>query len=51
MRPGVRYSEIENVARKAMAVSGISVLAIAVVPHSVGLQHTDEPIGIISPLR
>jgi Xaa-Pro aminopeptidase len=43
MRPGVRYSEIEDVARKAMAGSGISVPPIAVVPHSVGLQHTDEP--------
>lgn len=43
MRPGVRYSEIEAVARKAMAGSGISVPMVGVVPHSVGLQHTDEP--------
>ncbi|MFT2092753.1 M24 family metallopeptidase [Paraglaciecola sp. 2405UD69-4] len=43
MRPGVRYSEIEKVARKAMAGSGISVPPVGVIPHSVGLQHTDEP--------
>jgi Xaa-Pro aminopeptidase len=43
MRPGVRYSEIEATARKAMAGSGISVPPVGVIPHSVGLQHTDEP--------
>lgn len=43
MRPGVRYSEIEAVARSAMSGSGLSVPMIGVVPHSVGLQHTDEP--------
>ena len=43
MRPGVRYSEIEKVARHAMASKSAIVPPIGVIPHSVGLQHTDEP--------
>lgn len=43
MRPGVRYSEIENTARQAMQGSGLATPTVFVVPHSVGLQHTDEP--------
>lgn len=43
MRPGVLYSQVEAAARKAIAGSGLSVPVIGVVPHSVGLQHTDEP--------
>lgn len=43
MKPGVRYSEIEKVARHAMASKSVIVPPIGVIPHSVGLQHTDEP--------
>ncbi len=43
MRPGVRYSEIQRVARAAMNSDGPVDAKIAVTPHSVGLQHTDEP--------
>ncbi len=43
MRPGVRYSEIEKVARHAMGSKSVTVPPIGVIPHSVGLQHTDEP--------
>lgn len=43
MRPGVFYSEIEAAARKAMSGKGLTAPPVFVVPHSVGLQHTDEP--------
>ncbi|MEM7610246.1 MAG: M24 family metallopeptidase [Pseudomonadota bacterium] len=43
MKPGVRYSEIEKVAHDAMKRNGVATPVVAVVPHSVGLQHTDEP--------
>lgn len=43
MRPGVRYSEVEAAARHAIKGAGLYVPSIFVVPHSVGLQHTDEP--------
>lgn len=43
MRPGVKYSEIEAAARNAMKKSGRFVPKIGIIPHSVGLQHTDEP--------
>lgn len=43
LKPGVRYSEIQAVARKAMAGAGLPSDVIArVTPHSVGLSHTDE---------
>ncbi|MEM7764635.1 MAG: M24 family metallopeptidase [Pseudomonadota bacterium] len=43
MRPGVRYSQIERVARAAMKRHAVQIPTIGVIPHSVGLQHTDEP--------
>ena len=43
MRPGVRYAEVQEAARRAMKRSGLTVPRIGVIPHSVGLQHTDEP--------
>ncbi len=43
MRPGVRYSEIKRAARKAMTRPGQATPKVGVTPHSVGLQHTDEP--------
>ena len=45
LKPGVRYSEIQAVARKAMAGAGLPSDVIArVTPHSVGLTHTDEAV-------
>ena len=43
VKAGVRYSEIRAVAKDAMIKAGMPEYAIIVVPHSVGLQHTDEP--------
>lgn len=43
MRPGLRYSDIQKIARAAMKKTGLPEAKIAVTPHSVGLQHTDEP--------
>ena len=44
MRPGVLYSEIQEAAMQAIkGFSGETNPNILVVPHSVGLQHTDEP--------
>lgn len=44
VKPGAKYSEISAAAKKAMMQSGIPEGAIIVNPHSVGLQHTDEPL-------
>lgn len=43
MKPGVRYSEIQAAAMKAMKGASSTNPNVLVVPHSVGLQHTDEP--------
>jgi Xaa-Pro aminopeptidase len=43
MRPGVRYSDIQRIARSAMKKTGLPEARIGITPHSVGLQHTDEP--------
>ena len=43
LRPGVRYSEIQSIARAAMKKTGLPAARVGVTPHSVGLQHTDEP--------
>ncbi len=43
MRPGVSYSKVQKTARQAMKKSGLPQTRIGVTPHSVGLQHTDEP--------
>lgn len=43
LRPGVRYSDIQKNARAAMKKTGLPSARIGVTPHSVGLQHTDEP--------
>ena len=43
LRPGVRYSEIRKVARAAMKKTGLPEAKVGITPHSVGLQHTDEP--------
>ncbi|MCH8015082.1 MAG: aminopeptidase P family protein [Acidobacteria bacterium] len=43
VKPGVKYSQIRAVAFEAMKKSGMPEEAIIVNPHSVGLQHTDQP--------
>lgn len=42
LKPGMRYSEIKEIGRRAIKSAGYD-LAVAVTPHSVGLCHTDEP--------
>jgi Xaa-Pro aminopeptidase len=42
LRPGRRYSQIRDAGLSAMAAAGYRYLTVAN-PHSVGLQHTDEP--------
>tara|TARA_B100000780_G_scaffold251804_1_gene198606 strand:- start:10310 stop:11701 length:1392 start_codon:yes stop_codon:yes gene_type:complete len=42
LQPGMRYSEIKEIGRRAIKSAGYD-LAVAVTPHSVGLCHTDEP--------
>ncbi|MEO0412805.1 MAG: Xaa-Pro peptidase family protein [Pseudomonadota bacterium] len=43
IRPGVRYSEIRAAAIEAVRKAAIGEQLSVVNPHSVGLQHTDEP--------
>lgn len=43
VKAGVRYSEIVATGKDAMIKAGMPEYAIIVGPHSVGLQHTDEP--------
>lgn len=42
LKPGIRYSEIKEIGRRAIKDAGYD-LSVAVTPHSVGLCHTDEP--------
>ena len=42
LRPGLRYSEIPPIGRKAVRAAGLD-FDIPFSPHSVGLAHTDEP--------
>lgn len=50
LRPGVRYSQIRKVATDAADRSGLGTFDFRVTPHSVGLQHTDEPMRFDSPV-
>jgi len=43
IKPGVRYSQIRAAAIEAVRKAAIGEHLVAVNPHSVGLQHTDEP--------
>ena len=43
LRPGRRYSEIRSAGLDAMRAAGYGDVLTVAVPHSVGLQHTDEP--------
>jgi Xaa-Pro aminopeptidase len=45
VKPGLRYSQLRQLCRDAMkkAYTGSSGIRFAAGPHSVGLQHTDQP--------
>ncbi len=45
LKPGMKYSELSKVVKEAQqkAYTGTSVIRFAAGPHSVGLQHTDQP--------
>lgn len=51
LRPGVKYSEIISAGREAFRKAGGPVETFSVSPHSVGLQHTDQPYRDDSPWR
>ncbi len=51
LRPGVRYSEIITAGREAFRKAGGPVETFFVSPHSVGLQHTDQPYRDDSPWK
>ena len=50
LRPGRKYSQIRQAGLDAMAQAGYRYLTVAN-PHSVGLQHTDEPFRDDSPFE
>jgi Xaa-Pro aminopeptidase len=43
LKPGRKYSDISRIGLEAMKKSGLSDAVVGCGPHSVGLQHTDEP--------
>ncbi|MEM7569556.1 MAG: Xaa-Pro peptidase family protein [Pseudomonadota bacterium] len=43
IRPGVRYSDIREAAQNAVRKEALGEQLAIVNPHSVGMQHTDEP--------
>jgi Xaa-Pro aminopeptidase len=43
LKPGMKYSDVSKVGTEAMKKSGLSELLVGCGPHSVGLQHTDQP--------
>lgn len=51
LRPGVKYSEIRKVGFDAFKKAGGDPSTLIVNPHSVGLQHTDQPYRDDTPWR
>lgn len=43
LKPGRTYSDIKTIAKDAMVKTGLPQFGVGASPHSVGLQHTDEP--------
>jgi len=43
LKPGLKFSDVSKVGTEAMKKSGLSDLMVGCGPHSVGLQHTDQP--------
>lgn len=44
LRPGYKYSEIRKFGFEAMVKAGMPAEAIIINPHSVGLEHGDDPV-------
>jgi Xaa-Pro aminopeptidase len=51
IKPGAKFSDIEAIARSVMAKNGIPEAAIVSNLHSVGLQHTDQPVRFDVPFN
>ena len=49
LRPGVRYSDIREAGFAAAQKTGLGSFDFRITPHSVGLEHTDEPSRFDSP--
>jgi Xaa-Pro aminopeptidase len=43
LKPGLRYNEVRQIGRDALAKAGYGDFNVTFTPHSVGLFHTDEP--------
>ena len=50
IRPGVRYSEIERAVHGAVMAAGFTGEFRVPVPHSLGLEHTDDPRSVLLPV-
>jgi len=48
IRPGVKYSTLRQIGFDTMVKSGMPEHAVFVTPHSVGLQHDDNPFRLAS---
>lgn len=51
IKPGAKFRDIEKIARDVMAKNGIPEAAIVSNMHSVGLQHTDQPVRFDVPFN
>lgn len=51
LKPGLKYSQIRETGKSAFKKAGGKADAFIVNPHSVGLQHTDQPYSDTSPWR
>jgi Xaa-Pro aminopeptidase len=51
LKPGVRFSEIDRVARAALTKAGMPQHMIVVNPHTVGLEHGDNPARFDAPFN
>lgn len=47
IKPGVRYSELRKIGFQTMIKAGMPDYAVFVTPHSVGLQHDDNPRSLV----
>ena len=43
VKPGVKFSELRRVAKETQVKAGLPEQVVIVSPHSVGLQHDDNP--------
>ena len=43
IKPGVKYSDLRRIGLQTMIKAGMPDYAVFVTPHSVGLQHDDNP--------